>query len=101
VDYESDAARLDAALRSKAYDFVIVALDGIADAESHVRATASGALVVPIIYASSEEEAKQAAKQYECIANSREKQRSFLAVLDDAMSMRLRGAPMNCHWAAK
>lgn len=101
VDYEADGGRLDALMRSKAYDIVIVSLDDVATAEDHVRSSAPGALVIPIIYASTDEEVKQVEKQYECIARSEEKQRSFLAVLDDAMSMRLRGAAMHCRWAAK
>ena len=101
VDYEPAVERFDAAVRAKAYDFVIVALDGVADAEKRTRAAESNALVVPIIYASSDDEVKQIAREYECIANSEKKQRSFLAVLDDAMAMRLSGAPIKCHWAAK
>lgn len=101
VDYEPNDDHLDAALRSKPYDFVIVPIDGVAEAEGRVNSLAAGALVVPIIYASTDEEVKQVEKQYECIAHSEEKQRSFLAVLDDAMSMRLKGQPMHCRWAAK
>lgn len=101
VDYEADAARLDAVMRAKAYDFVIVPLDSVSATESRVQSLAPGTLVVPIIYASTEQEMKQVAKQYECIAHSEEKQRNFLAVLDDAMSMRLKGTPMHCRWAAK
>jgi protein-L-isoaspartate O-methyltransferase len=101
VDYEPDAGRIDTALRSKPYDFVIVPLDSVSQTESRVQSLAPGALVVPIIFASTEQEVKQVEKQYECIAHSEEKQRNFLAVLDDAMSMRLKGTPMHCRWAAK
>lgn len=101
VDYEPDAGRLDAVLKSKPYDFVIVPLDGIGQVEGHVQSLAPGTLVVPILYASTDEDVKRVEKQYECIAHSEEKQRTFLAVLDDAMSMRLKGIPMHCRWAAK
>lgn len=101
VDYEADAAKLDAALRAKTYDFVIVPLDSVSPTQSRVQSLAPRALVVPIIFASTEQEVKQVEKQYECIAHSEEKQRNFLAVLDDAMSMHLKGTPMHCPWAAK
>lgn len=101
VDHEPDAGRLDAALKSKPYDFVIVPLDGIDQVESRVQSLAPDTLVVPILYASTDEDVKRVEKQYECIAHSEDKQRNFLAELDDAMSMRLKGTPMHCRWSAK
>jgi protein-L-isoaspartate O-methyltransferase len=101
VDYQSDPTKLDAAVKAKPYDFVIVALDRVSQTQSRVQSLAPGALVVPIIFASNDQEVKQVEKQYECIAHSEDKQRNFLAVLDDAMSMHLKGTPMHCAWAAK
>lgn len=98
VDYAADGAQLDAAMQSKAYDFVIVPLDAVAEMERRIHPMASNTVVVPIIFASTDEEARNVEKQYECIARSGAKQRSFLAVLDDAMGMRLKGQPMNCRW---
>ena len=99
VDYAADVAQLDAAMRSKTFDFVIVPLDAVTETEKRVRPLASTTLVVPIIYASTDDEARRVEKQYECIFNSKAKRRNFLAVLDDAMAMRLTGQPMKCHWA--
>ncbi len=99
VDYAPDDAHLDTAMKSKTYDFVLTPLEEVDKTQSHVQSLSSKALVVPIIFASTDEEMARVEKQYECIARSEEKQRSFLAVLDDAMSMRLKGQPMHCPWA--
>jgi hypothetical protein len=99
VDYEPDDAKLDATLRAKTYDFVVVPLDAVSTTEKRVRSLSPDTLVVPIIYASSDAQMKEVEKRYECIARSQDKQRSFLAVLDDAMSMRLKRQPMHCRWS--
>jgi len=101
VDLAPDGARLESAMRSKRYDFVIAPIDAIEDTERHVHSASSDALVLPILFASNEHEVSEAERQFECIAKSDRaaKQRSFLAVLDDAMGMRLKGQPMHCNWA--
>jgi len=101
VDLAPDGAQLESAMRSKRYDFVIAPIDAIEEAKGRVRALSSDALVVPILFASNENEVTQAERQFECIARSDRaaKQRSFLAILDDAMGMRLKGEPVHCNWA--
>ena len=101
VEYAADQSALDAAIRDASYDIVITPIGIIGSAEAHVHAIAPQTLVVPILYASNEKEVSDAEKQYECIAKSSHEQRSFLAVLDDAMAQRLRGEPMACKWSTQ
>ncbi len=98
VDYAADDAQLQAAIRSRKYDIIVTPMDTLAAMESQVRSLSSNALVLPILFASNEKEVAQAEKQYECIAKSTAKQRSFLGVLDDAMDIRLKGQLMSCPW---
>jgi|ERR1051325_837568 hypothetical protein len=101
VDYAPDEPALDAALRATPYDIVITPIGIIQSGETRVHSIAPQTLVVPIIFASNEREVREAEKKYECIAKSSEKERSFLAILDDAMAQRLRGNPMYCKWSAQ
>ena len=99
VDYAADDARLGNALGAKNYDIVIAPFEAIDSTERHVRTLSAGTLVLPILYASDDEEVRKVERQYACVAKSDARQRSFLGVLDDAMAMRLKGQPMNCHWS--
>jgi hypothetical protein len=101
VDYAPDEAALDGALRATSYDFVITPIGIVQPAEARVHSVAPQTLVVPIIFASNEKEVSDAEKEYDCIAKSTRKERSFLAVLDDAMAQRLRGQPMICKWSSQ
>jgi hypothetical protein len=98
VDYAPDQTQLDAEMRSKAYDFVVVPVEMVNETERHIQSLTSTAVVLPIIYAATDEEVQKVEKEYDCIAKSKNTQRSFLAVLDDAMAMRLKGQAMNCNW---
>lgn len=101
VDLAADGPRMEAAIRSRKYDFVIAPLEAIDEAEGRVRSLSSDPLVVPILFASDDNQVRQAEKRFECIArpNSSASQRSFLAVLDDAMDMRLKGQIPRCRWS--
>ncbi len=100
VDYVPDDASLEAALRGPAYDFVITPIDMVQSVETRVHSLAPQTAVVPILFASNEDEVRNAEQTYECITRSSKKERNFLAILDDAMAMRLRGDRMACKWAA-
>lgn len=95
-----DDDHLVAELQSTRYDFVLTPLDEVEKAENRVRSLAPNTQVLPIFYASNDEEARQAEARYQCIARGDEKrgQRTFLAVLDDAMAMRLKGQTTRCRW---
>ena len=100
VTFAPDEAHLLADLQSTSYDFVLTPLDDVEKTENRVRSVAPNTLVLPVFYASNDEEVRRAETQYQCIARSDEKtkQRSFLAVLDDAMAMRLKGQTTRCRW---
>ena len=99
VDYAADEAQFQAAMRAKKYDVVISPLDELQKTEGRVHSVSSSALVLPILFASNDAEVRQAEKQYECIARSSTRQRTFLGVLDDAMGIRLKGQPIACPWS--
>jgi hypothetical protein len=101
VDLAADGAQLESAMRAKRYDFVIATIDAVEEATRRARAVSSDALVLPILFASNANEVTEAERQFECIAKADRaaKQRSFLAVLDDAMGIRLKGEPVHCNWA--
>jgi hypothetical protein len=101
VDFAADDAQLESAMKSKKYDFVIAPMDDVDTTESRVHALSSTVLVLPILFASNDDEVRRAERKYECIARSEAqmKQRSFLGVIDDAMEMRLKAQPMHCNWS--
>lgn len=101
VDYVADDAQLEGTMRAASYDFVITPIESVRSVETRVHSLAPQTLVVPILFASNEQEIRNAEREYECIAKTTEKQRSFLTVLDDAMTARLRGDRINCKWATE
>jgi hypothetical protein len=98
VDFAPDGADLESLMRASGYDFIITPMEVAEKTERRVRSVSPKTMVLPILFAFNEKEALEMEGKYSCIRKSGQKQRSFLAILDDAMTMRQKGDPPRCEW---
>ncbi len=85
-------AQLDAALASGRYDIVLGDISDMTALEPKVGAAPSHPKLLPVIYNPTGAELTAAEREYACVMRSPSKDQPFLAVIDDAMELRIRRA---------
>jgi hypothetical protein len=83
-------ADLATALASGHYDIVLADISNMRALESDVRSAPAKPALLPVIYNPTGEELAMAERQYSCVMKSPSKKQHFLAVIDDAMVLRLK-----------
>jgi len=81
---------LEAALASGHYDIILADISNMRALESDVRSSPASPALLPVIYNPTGEELAMAERQYACVMKSPSKKQHFLAVIDDAMVLRLK-----------
>ncbi len=84
--------QLEAALATGKYDLVLGDLSDMTALEPKVGAAPSHPKLLPVIYNPTGAELAAAEREYACVMRSPSKEQPFLAVIDDAMELRLRRA---------
>lgn len=82
----SSASELDAALRNRTWDVVVVDGRDTTAVVKHLQKS-SGPHVVPMLMRPTKDELKQAEKTYDTVLNTPTKTRAFIDIVDDAMDM--------------
>lgn len=83
----SSAAELDAALRNRRWDVLVIDARDMTVAQRPQRVSGPQPHVVPLLTRPTKDELKQAEKTYETVLNTPTKSRSFVQVVDDAMDV--------------
>lgn len=91
-----DARALDKALASGKYDLVLADFSDAPALEQEVRTSASKAAVIPVVYNPTGTELAAAEKQYSCLVKASKKNHDLLAVVDEAMVSKSKGAGASC-----
>jgi hypothetical protein len=91
-----DARALDKALASGKYDLVLADVSDAPALEQEVRASASKPAVIPVVYNPTGTELAAAEKQYSCLVKASKKNYDLLAVVDEAMVSKSKGAAASC-----
>ena len=87
-----DSAGLDNALKAGKYDVVVA---DVADANGlgqQVSSAASKAVLLPVAFKVSKEEQSAAQKKYHCLLKAPSGPENYLAAIDHAMELKLKGA---------
>jgi hypothetical protein len=91
-----DQRALDKALASGKYDVVLADLSDAPALEKEARVSASKPAVIPVVYNPTGPELAAAEKQYSCIVKASRTNHDLLAVIDDAMASKSKGAGATC-----
>ena len=86
-------------LEKSKYDLVLVSLADVARLEAKVMSTQSKPAVLPVIYNATGKELDAAKKQYNCVLKYSGKNKNTIAVIDEVMAAKKKGAPLICKWS--
>lgn len=92
-----DQRALDRALTSGKYDLVLADLSDAAALEKEAQGSRSKPGVIPVVYNPTGAELSAAEKQYSCVAQASKTNHELLAVIDEAMVSKSKGAGPTCH----
>jgi len=92
----TDSNDLEKALRSGQYDLVLVDLSDVGMLERETKGTTSKPEILPVVYNPSGKELADAEKRYSCVVKASKKSHDLLAVIDEAMSGKIKGTGANC-----
>jgi len=87
-----NTAKLDSALTTGRFDLVLADVSDAESLEEQVRSAPSMPLMLPIVYKSNKPEAAAAEKRFHRVLKAPSNGDTYLAALDDAMELRLKGA---------
>lgn len=88
-------ARLGEALKTGNYDLVLADIADAAVLEPLAQAAPSRPFLLPVIYKGSKEEHSAAVKKYRCVFKAPNKTDHYLAAIDEAMKLRLKGGSVS------
>lgn len=86
-----DLSRLDEALKAGQYDLVLADVTDADGLDQHLQSARSKPVVLPVVYNSTKAEARAVEKKFHCILKSPGSPSNYLAAIDDAMEVRLKG----------
>jgi len=87
-----DLARLDEALKAGKYDLVLADVTDADGLERRLQSAPSKAVVLPVVYNSTKAEAKAVEKKFHCVLKAPGSPSNYLAAIDDAMVVKLKGS---------
>jgi hypothetical protein len=87
-----DAAGLDAALKAGQYDVVVADVADANELSQEVSSAASKPILLPVAFKASKEEQSTAQKKYHCLLKAPGNSENYLAAIDQAMELKLKGA---------
>jgi hypothetical protein len=96
-----DQRALDKALTSGKYDLVLADLSDAAALEKEAQGSHSKPAVIPVVYNPTGAELSAAEKQYSCVAQASKTNHELLAVIDEAMVSKSKGAAPTCQKKTK
>ena len=88
----SEAKQLDSALAAGGYDLVVAAISDMPALEPKLAESPDRPALLPLIYNPTGEELEAAKREYRCVMRSPSTQQGYLAVIEDAMARRQKGA---------
>lgn len=91
-----DRAQLDQALKSGNYDLVLADLSDAETLEQAAQAAPSRPVVLPVVYKPTKAEEAAAGKNHQCVVKAPNKAGHYLAVIDEAMELKLKGNGGKC-----
>jgi len=102
LDVADDSAKLEAMLKKGKYELVLADYEDAARVHKTLDSLPSKPLFLPVVDATSSL-SQNAKKEYGCMLNagSTKKQKSFLAVLDEAVDAKLKAKPAVCDLVGK
>jgi hypothetical protein len=89
-------AEVEKALDSGNYDIVLADFTDVPDLQKKCGASASKPAVLPLLYKPTAEELAAAEKEANCLVRPSKRSSDLLAVIDETMQSRQRGAAPNC-----
>jgi len=84
----SSRAELDAALRARTWDVIVVDSSDTPSVAQRLAKTTRAPHLVPVLTRPTKDQLKQAEKAYDTVINTPSKNRVFVEVVDDAMDLR-------------
>ena len=85
-----DPARLDAVLRAKKYDLLLVDAGDVDSLERHAESVPSKPVVLPVVFQSSKSAAAEAEKKFHCVLTAPNSPGRYLSAIDRAMAFTLK-----------
>lgn len=79
---------MEQALRSGQYDVVMADLSDVPDLQRAIEAASSRPMLLPVVVNPTAEELAAAQKQFRCLMKAPSRRQSYLAAIDEAMSLR-------------
>jgi hypothetical protein len=86
-----DLSRLDEALKAGQYDLVLADVADADSLEQHLQSGPSRPMMLPVVSNSTKAETKAVEKKFHCVLKAPGSPSNYLAAIDDAMDVRLRG----------
>jgi hypothetical protein len=88
-----DLSRLDEALKAGRYDLVLADITDADGLEQHLQSIQSKTVVLlPVVYNSTKAEAQAVEKRFHCVLKAPGSPSNYLAAIDGAMEVRLKGS---------
>jgi ABC-type amino acid transport substrate-binding protein len=87
-----DPAGLDNALKAGNYDLVVADVANASELSPQVSAAPSKPLLLPLVFKASKEEQSAAQRKYHCLLKAPGNADNYLAAIDQAMDLKLKGA---------
>ncbi len=91
VQLVEDTTAFDSALKAGKYDVVIADVTNVNELSQHVSAAASKAIVLPVAFRATKDQQSAAQKKYHCLLKAPGDTGNYLAAIDQAMELRLKG----------
>jgi len=87
-----DSKGLDQALKSGKFDVVVADVSNANDLSQEVSSAASKPVLLPVAFKASKQEQSAAQKKYHCLLKAPSDPENYLAAIDQAMELKLKGA---------
>ena len=87
-----DTAGLDGALKAGKYDVVMADIANAGELSQHMSAAASKPVLLPVAFKATKMEQTEAQKKYHCLLKAPGDTDNYLAAIDQAMELKLKGA---------
>jgi hypothetical protein len=89
-----DLSRLDDALKAQQYDLVLADVTDADSLNQRLLSAPFKPVVLPVVFNSSKAEAKAVEKKFHCILKAPGSPSNYLAAINDAMEVRLKGGSL-------